>query len=189
MQMTIQRWNGFSILLINTQNKRRGAWLLLLMIDGYGSLMMTIPFYNLATVNKIVLFRLPPHFYTPHSAFRCWGIIIRMQLTRLFGWVMKSLANRNFWPRFSHFATKASNQHPSAMLSSQPDQYLFNPERGPLTKFTNKEAQRAQTGAPNSFSSSPSVTQTYPSRGPASVVKNGPEVAKSRYQTEGRGKG
>ena len=43
----------------HTQNKRRGAWLLLI-INGYGS-HMTIPFHNLATENKIVLFRLPPH--------------------------------------------------------------------------------------------------------------------------------
>ena len=43
----------------HTQNKRRGAWLLLI-IDGYGS-HMTIPFHNLATENEIVLFRLPPH--------------------------------------------------------------------------------------------------------------------------------
>ena len=37
----------------HTQNKRRDAWLLLI-IDGYGS-HMTIPFHNLATANKIVL--------------------------------------------------------------------------------------------------------------------------------------
>ncbi len=43
----------------HTQNKRWGAWLLLI-IDGYSSY-MTIPFHNLATENKIVLFRLPPH--------------------------------------------------------------------------------------------------------------------------------
>lgn len=43
----------------HTQSKRRGAWLLLI-IDGYGSY-MTIPFHNLATKNKIVLFHLPPH--------------------------------------------------------------------------------------------------------------------------------
>ncbi len=42
-----------------TQNKRRGTWLLLT-IDGHGS-NMTIPFHNLATENKIVLFRLPPY--------------------------------------------------------------------------------------------------------------------------------
>ncbi len=42
-----------------TQNKRRGAWLLLI-IDGYGS-HMTLLFHNLATENKIVLFCLPPH--------------------------------------------------------------------------------------------------------------------------------
>ncbi len=36
------------------QNKRRGAWLLLI-IDGYGS-HMTIFFHNFATTNKIVLF-------------------------------------------------------------------------------------------------------------------------------------
>ena len=41
------------------QNKRRGAWLLLI-IDGYGSY-MTLLFHNLATKNKIVLFHLQPH--------------------------------------------------------------------------------------------------------------------------------
>ena len=51
-----------------TQNKRRGAWLLLI-IDSYGSY-MTIPFHNLATENKIVLFCLLP-LYTSHLAFRC----------------------------------------------------------------------------------------------------------------------
>ena len=43
----------------HTKNKRWRVWLLLI-IDGYGS-HMTIPFHNLATENKIVLFRLPPH--------------------------------------------------------------------------------------------------------------------------------
>ena len=42
------------------QNKRRGTCLLLI-IDSYGS-QITLPFYNLTTKNKIVLFRLLPHF-------------------------------------------------------------------------------------------------------------------------------
>ena len=41
------------------QNKRCDAWLLVI-IDGYGS-HITLPFYNLANKNKIVLFRLRPH--------------------------------------------------------------------------------------------------------------------------------
>ena len=40
-------------------SKRQGAWLLLI-IDGFGS-HMTIPFFELATANNIVLFRLPAH--------------------------------------------------------------------------------------------------------------------------------
>ena len=43
----------------HTKNKRQGAWLLLI-IDGFGS-HMTIPFFEVATVNKIVLFRLLAH--------------------------------------------------------------------------------------------------------------------------------
>ena len=43
----------------HTANKRRGAWLLLI-IDGFGS-HLTIPFFELATANRIALFRLPAH--------------------------------------------------------------------------------------------------------------------------------
>ena len=43
----------------HTKNKRRVAWLLFI-IDGYRSHMI-IPFHNLATKNKIVLFYLPLH--------------------------------------------------------------------------------------------------------------------------------
>ena len=43
----------------HTSSKRQGAWLLLI-IDGFGS-HMTIPFFELATANNIVLFRLPAH--------------------------------------------------------------------------------------------------------------------------------
>ena len=43
----------------HTKNRRHGAWLLLV-IDGSGS-HSTIPFLELATVNNIVLFRLPAH--------------------------------------------------------------------------------------------------------------------------------
>ena len=43
----------------HTKNKRRGARLLIL-IDSY-RLYMTIPFHNLVTKNKIVLFCLPPY--------------------------------------------------------------------------------------------------------------------------------
>lgn len=46
----------------HTQNKRRGAWLLLI-VGGYGPHMI-ISFHNLATENKIVLFCLP--LYSTH---------------------------------------------------------------------------------------------------------------------------
>ncbi len=104
----------------HTQNKRRGAWLLFI-IDGYGSY-MTIPFHNLATENKIVCISPPTtliYLTQPlHvGVFQPFKHYHRMQLTRLFGLVMKNLENWNFWPRFSHFATKPLNQQPSAMLS------------------------------------------------------------------------
>lgn len=57
--MITLRWIGLSILLIIHKARDGGAWLLLI-IDGYGS-HVAIPFHNLATKNKIVLFRLPPH--------------------------------------------------------------------------------------------------------------------------------
>ena len=43
---------------IDHTQKRRGAWLLLI-IDGYGS-HMTLTVHNLAAENKIVIFCLPP---------------------------------------------------------------------------------------------------------------------------------
>lgn len=43
----------------HTKHRRSGAWLLLI-IDGFGS-HATIPFFELATANNIVLFRLPAH--------------------------------------------------------------------------------------------------------------------------------
>ena len=49
-------------LIDHTQNKRRGAWLFLI-IDDYSS-QMILPFHNLVTENKIVLFRLP--LYSTH---------------------------------------------------------------------------------------------------------------------------
>ena len=57
----------------HTQNKRRSAWLLLI-IDGYRS-HMTVPFHNLATENKIVLFRFLPHPTNRTQPFRGWGFL------------------------------------------------------------------------------------------------------------------
>jgi len=43
----------------HTERKRIGAWIMLI-VDGFGS-HMTIPFLNLCTEQKIVLYKLPPH--------------------------------------------------------------------------------------------------------------------------------
>lgn len=58
-----------------TQNKARGVMhgFFFSSMDGY-CFHMTIPFHNLATENKAVLFCLPPPSTRPHLNFRCWGL-------------------------------------------------------------------------------------------------------------------
>lgn len=94
-------------------------------INSY-SLYMTLLFSNLTTKNKIILFCLLLYFIDliqslDIKVFNLSSIIIQMQLTKLFDWIIKNLANQNFWLFSSHFGIKPSNQQLFAILSSQLD--------------------------------------------------------------------
>ena len=84
-------------------------------INGYGSHMIIL-FYNLATENKIVLFRLPPNSTNPtqpldvgvFQPFKLYHSDAIDKTVRL-GDEVRSLANLSFCPCSGHFATKPSS--------------------------------------------------------------------------------
>lgn len=88
---------------------------------------MNILFHNLATKNKIILFRLPTHsthltrpldvgVFQPFKHYHTDAI--NKALVRMGN---ESLANLSFWLRLSHFATKPLSQQLSGILLGQQD--------------------------------------------------------------------
>ena len=148
---------------------------------------MTIPFHNLATKSKIVLFCLPPHstHLIQHldvgifQSFKHYHTDAIDKAVR--GWVMKNLVNLSFWPRFSHFATKPSSQ---PLFAKSTDLSAFCSRRR-LWQNSRKANSKSGDCPSNSFFSPPSIAATYP-LGTCLCCQVRAKVTESLYQTETR---
>ena len=163
----------------HTKNKRQGAWLLI--VDGYGSY-MTIPFHNLATENKIVLFRLPLYsthltqpldvgIFQPFKHYHTDAIdkAVRLEDEKFgkleFLAAFQSFRHQTFKPTTIRHAFKSTGLVP------------FDPDVVP-DKIREKQAQRAET-ALRTPSPPPLPLHQRTPQGPASVVKYGQNLQRA----------
>ena len=129
---------------------------------------MTIPFHNLATENKIVLFRLPPHsthltqpldvgVFQPFKHYHTDAIDKAVRLgDEKFGKLeflaaFQSFRNQTFKPTTIRHAFESTGLVP------------FDPDVV-LDKNSQKTSPKSRICNSNSFSSSPPISPTYPSR-------------------------
>ncbi len=131
----------------HTQNKRQGAWLLLI-IDGYGS-HMTLPFHNLATENKIVLFRLPLHsihFTQPLDVgvFQSFKHYHTDAIDKAVRWGDEKFDKLEFLTAFQSFRNQTFKPITIRHAFKSTRLVPFNPDVV-LDKIREKQAQRAQT--------------------------------------------
>ena len=164
----------------HTRNERRGAWLLLI-IDGYGS-HMTIPFHNLATENKIVLFRLPPHSshltqlldvggFQPFKHYHTDAIDKGGRLRD------EKFGKLEFLAAFQSFGYQTFKPTTIRHVFKSPGLVPFDPD-AVLDKIREKQAQKAetalQTPSPPPFPSHQRTPQA-----PASIVKYGQQLQRA----------
>ena len=165
----------------HTARRRRGAWLLLI-IDGFGS-HMTIPFFEKAEANQILLFRLPAHsthltqpldvgVFQPFKHYHTEAIDNAVRLGDTHFSKLEFLAA--FQTMRDQTFKSSTIRHAFKITGIVP----FNPE-AVLEKIRDKQARLQAAAAPRTPSPEPLPLNQRTPQGPNSVVKYGEKLQRA----------